>query len=81
MIEGRTFRLQGRSWDAVIDASGRDGDGREIRQKLLRDTVGTYLYISSTGVYSPYLTTEITEDTDPVLEESSTAGVQPPRTV
>ena len=64
--------LQGRSWDAVIDASGRDVEWTRNSAELLRDAAGTYLYISSTGVYYPYLTTEITEDTGPVLEESST---------
>jgi 2'-hydroxyisoflavone reductase len=33
--------------------------------------VGTYLYISSTGVYYPYLTTEIDEDTEPELVDPS----------
>jgi 2'-hydroxyisoflavone reductase len=33
--------------------------------------VGTYLYISSTGVFYPYLTTEIEEDTDLVLVDES----------
>ena len=63
--------LRGRSWDAVIDASGRKWEWTRDAAEVLRDSVGTYLYVSSTGVYYPYLTTEITEDTRPVLVDPS----------
>ncbi len=63
--------LKGRSWDAVIDSSGRNWEWTRDSAELLRDSVGTYLYVSSTGVYYPYLTTEITEDTEPVLVDPS----------
>lgn len=63
--------LEGRSWDAVIDASGRQVEWTRDSAELLRDAVGTYLYISSTGVYYPYLTTEIDEDTEPELVDPS----------
>jgi 2'-hydroxyisoflavone reductase len=63
--------LKGRSWDAVIDASGMKEQWTRDSAELLRDAVGTYLYISSTGVYYPYLTTEITEDTEVELVDPS----------
>jgi 2'-hydroxyisoflavone reductase len=63
--------LKGRSWDAVIDASGMNHEWTRDSAELLKDSVGTYLYISSTGVYYPYLTTEIDEDTEPELVDPS----------
>jgi 2'-hydroxyisoflavone reductase len=39
--------------------------------QLLKDQVDTYLYISSTGVYYPYLTTDIDETTEPALVDES----------
>ncbi|NIN72226.1 MAG: NAD-dependent epimerase/dehydratase family protein [Gemmatimonadetes bacterium] len=63
--------LRGRNWDAVIDASGMNEKWTRDSAELLKDAVGTYLYISSTGVYYPYLTTEIEEDTELVLDDAS----------
>ena len=63
--------LRGRSWDAVIDASGMNEKWTRDSAELLKDAVGTYLYISSTGVYYPYLTTEIEEGTELVMEDKS----------
>ncbi len=63
--------LRGRSWDAVIDASGRNERWTKDSAELLREAVGTYMYISSTGVFYPYLTTDIKEDTELVLEDDS----------
>ena len=63
--------LEGRSWDAVIDASGSDEAWTKASAELLRDSVDTYMYISSTGVFYPYLTTDISEDTQPALEDPS----------
>ena len=60
--------LRGRSWDAVIDDSGQRTAWTRDSATLLKDHVGLYLYTSSTGVYYPYLTAGITEDTAPVLE-------------
>jgi len=54
--------LGGRSWDVVIDNSGAQTKWTRDTAQLLKDSVGTYLYVSSTGVYYPYLTTEIGED-------------------
>ena len=63
--------LRGRSWDAVIDASGMNVQWTTDSAQLLKDSVGTYLYISSTGVFYPYLTTDIDESTEPLLVDES----------
>ncbi|KPJ95861.1 MAG: hypothetical protein AMS18_02135 [Gemmatimonas sp. SG8_17] len=63
--------LRGRTWDAVIDASGMNEKWTRDSAQLLKDAAQTYLYISSTGVYYPYLTTEIAEDTELVLADES----------
>jgi 2'-hydroxyisoflavone reductase len=56
------------TWDAVIDNSGfRESWTRESAE-LLRDRADRYVYTSSTGVYYPYLGTDIREETAPVLE-------------
>lgn len=54
--------LRGKSWDVCIDASGSNAEWTRTSAELLRDAVGSYVYISSTGVFYPYLTTEIPED-------------------
>lgn len=55
--------LKGREWDAVIDNSGRRVHWTTATAELLKDHVDLYLYTSSTGVYYPYLGSDITEDT------------------
>jgi 2'-hydroxyisoflavone reductase len=54
--------LAGREWDAVIDNSAILP--RWVRQsaELLRGSVAQYLFVSSTGVFYPYLTESIAED-------------------
>lgn len=59
--------LENREWDAVIDNSGYKVEWTEKTAELLKDKVGIYLYTSSTGVYYPYLGSDIKEDTSPVL--------------
>ena len=61
--------LQDRKWDAVIDNSGHNADWTRDTAKLLKDNVGLYLFTSSTGVYYPYLGSDIKEDTKLLLEE------------
>jgi 2'-hydroxyisoflavone reductase len=63
--------LRGRSWDVVIDNSGARTQWTRDSAELLKDSVGTYVYVSSTGVYYPYLTTEIGEDTEVDLVDAS----------
>jgi len=60
--------LRGRTWDAVIDNSGRQVKWTRDSATLLVDNVNLYLYTSSTGVYYPYLGSDIGEETDLVLE-------------
>ena len=61
--------LENRKWDVVIDNSGRNVDWTKKTAELLKDNVGLYMYTSSTGVYYPYLTSDIKEDTKVLLEE------------
>jgi len=63
--------LKGRTWDAVIDASGSDEAWTRASAQLLKDAAQTYLYVSSTGVFYPYLTTDIGEGTEVLLEDPS----------
>jgi len=63
--------LEGRRWDVVIDNSGARTEWTRSSAELLKGSVGTYLYVSSTGVYYPYLTTEIGEDTPVDLVDAS----------
>jgi 2'-hydroxyisoflavone reductase len=63
--------LEGRSWDVVIDNSGSNTEWTRASAELLKDSCGLYLYVSSTGVYYPYLTTEIGEDTRVDLVDAS----------
>ena len=61
--------LEGRTWDAVIDNSGRRVAWTRDSAELLKDSAQTYIYTSSTGVYLPYLGMDITEDTEVILED------------
>lgn len=60
--------LENRDWDVVIDNSGRRVEWTKKTATLLKDRVGLYVYVSSTGVYYPYLTENIKEDQALVLE-------------
>lgn len=53
--------LRGKRWDAVIDTSGQRVEWARESAELLRDA-RFYMYVSSTGVFYPYLTTNIPED-------------------
>jgi 2'-hydroxyisoflavone reductase len=63
--------LRGRSWDVVIDNSGARTEWTRDSAQLLKDHAGVYLYVSSTGVYYPYLATEIGEDTEVAVVDES----------
>ncbi len=65
--QGNLRALEGRKWDAVFDDSATDP--RWVRQSatLLKDS-GTYLFVSSTGVFLPYLTPQ-NDETAPVITE------------
>jgi 2'-hydroxyisoflavone reductase len=62
--------LRGRTWDAVIDTSGQQVRWTRESAALLRGQVGRYLYVSSTGVFLPYRTTDIREDGPIVLTDT-----------
>ena len=54
--------LENRSWDVVIDNSGRNVKWTKDTAQLLKDSCGLYVYTSSTGVYFPYEAKDIKED-------------------
>jgi len=62
--------LEGRRWDVVIDNSTRQASWAEASTELLRDAAEHYVFISSTGVYYPYLTADVDENGPVVLEDS-----------
>ncbi len=66
--ENNLEALKGRTWDAVIDNSGRRTQWTRDTAQLLQENVGVYLYTSSTGVFYPYLDADIHEDKRPVLK-------------
>jgi len=61
--------LEGKTWDAVIETSGYQHPWTREAVALLKDAVGRYLYVSSTGVFYPYRTTNIAEDGPILLED------------
>ena len=79
--DGKLGALAGRRWDAVIDNSATNPDWVRQSAGLLKDSVRQYLYVSSTGVYYPYRTTNIDETTpvkteaEPNANGSATYGV------
>src|SRR5579872_6767138 len=52
---GQLGALVGKRWDAVVDDSATNPDWVRQSAQLLKDSVGRYLFTSSTGVYYPYL--------------------------
>lgn len=59
--------LKGKKWDAAIDNWQADPACVTQTAQLLKGAVKYYLYVSSTGVFLPYLTPDIKEDIKPVL--------------
>jgi 2'-hydroxyisoflavone reductase len=53
--------LRGKRWDAVIDTSGQRVEWARESAELLKDA-RYYMYVSSTGVFLPYLTADLKED-------------------
>lgn len=60
--ENNLKALENRSWDVVIDNSGRNVKWTKDTAQLLKDSCGLYVYTSSTGVYFPYEAKDIKED-------------------
>ncbi|WP_353777552.1 NAD-dependent epimerase/dehydratase family protein [Winogradskyella sp. 3972H.M.0a.05] len=53
--------LENRKWDAVIDNSGRKVEWTRKTAELLNHSCKLYLYVSSTGVFYPYVNSDFTE--------------------
>ncbi len=60
---GQLDALRGRTWDAVIDNSATDPEWVRQTVDVLKDSVGRYMYTSSTGVYYPQRLIGIDETT------------------
>ena len=73
--DGDLRALAGRQWDVVIDNPANIPRWVRLSAEALQGSVGKYVFVSSTGVYIPYLTTDIREDApvdtidDPETEE------------
>jgi len=63
--------LEGREWDAVLDNSTAQWEWARDSTQLLKESVGRYLFVSSTGVYYPYLSTNIDESVQPLAVDES----------
>ena len=61
--------LENGEWDVVIDNSGRNVEWTKKSSTLLKDKASIYLYTSSTGVYYPYLGSDINEESKLLLKE------------
>jgi len=68
--------LQGKTWDAVIETSGYRHPWTRDAVRLLAGSTSRYVYISSTGVFYPYRTTDIAED-GPILLADDPPQEQP----
>jgi 2'-hydroxyisoflavone reductase len=72
--ENDLMALETGKWDVVIDNSGRNAEWTKRSSALLKDKADIYLYTSSTGVYYPYLGSDITEETKVLLKEPEGTG-------
>ena len=60
---GQLQALEGKKWDAVVDDSATNPHWVELSTDLLANAAGAYMFTSSTGVYYPYLTRGVSENT------------------
>jgi 2'-hydroxyisoflavone reductase len=65
---GQLGALSGKKWDAVIDDSATNPEWVRQSTEMLKDSVGRYLFTSSTGVYYPYLTPKADEKIEPHVD-------------
>ncbi len=65
---GQLGALAGKKWDAVIDDSATNPEWVRQSVAALKDSVGRYLFTSSTGAYYPYLTPRADESVEPHAE-------------
>ncbi|MEZ4453042.1 MAG: NAD-dependent epimerase/dehydratase family protein [Nannocystaceae bacterium] len=68
--DGDLSALEGKRWDAVVDDSATAPERVRRSTALLRESVGRYLFTSSTGVFYPYLRPGADESTPVRLELS-----------
>lgn len=61
--------LEKGEWDLVIDNSGSKTEWTIKTANLLKDKAGMYMYTSSTGVYYPYLSDSVDEESPVRLTE------------
>ncbi|MEJ7813158.1 MAG: NAD-dependent epimerase/dehydratase family protein [Gemmatimonadaceae bacterium] len=66
---GQLGALEGRKWDAVIDNSATNPDWVRQSAQLLKSSAGQYLFVSTTGVFLPYLKNGIDETVQPRLAD------------
>jgi len=64
--------LKNRSWDVVIDNSGRKVEWTKATAELLKDSCGLYMYISSVSVFYPYYNGDLKEEDPLVLKGPET---------
>ncbi|MBC8087501.1 MAG: NAD-dependent epimerase/dehydratase family protein [Phycisphaerae bacterium] len=62
-LAGNYESLKGKKWDAVFDDSATNPNWVRQSTALLKDATPLYLFVSSTGVFYPYRTTNIDETT------------------
>ncbi|MGH7127800.1 MAG: NAD-dependent epimerase/dehydratase family protein, partial [Planctomycetaceae bacterium] len=67
--EGDLESLRGGSWDIVVDNSATNPKWVADSAALLRGAVDRYLFVSSTGVFLPYLRPDIDDSVQPRLED------------
>jgi 2'-hydroxyisoflavone reductase len=60
---GQLGALEGKTWDAVVDDSATNPEYVRLSTALLKNSVGAYLFTSSTGVFYPYLKRGVDEST------------------
>jgi 2'-hydroxyisoflavone reductase len=60
--DGDIAALAGGRWDAVVDDSGYTPDQVRATARLLRDSVGTYLFTSTRAVYRDFTPAHVDED-------------------
>jgi 2'-hydroxyisoflavone reductase len=66
---GQLQALEGKRWDAVVDDSATNPDWVRMSTALLKDSVGAYMFTSSTGVYYPYLRRGV-DESSPIRYET-----------
>ncbi len=66
--ENNLEALKNRTWDVVIDNSGRKTKWTEDTARLLVDHVGFYMYTSSISVYYPFTGNDFSESRNLVTE-------------